>query len=174
LLKDTDTLIFCPGIRTCGFAEIKMALKNKKCQIIATTIDTKGFKETKKIIEKTELSNRIHIKIEDVTKPLPYNNKYFDYIYARLILHYLTKQELDKTLKEFYRVLKPEGILFIVVRKKDCEVNKHNFEYDSNTKMTTYKFINSDKKSTPIQISRYFHTKNSISDHLKTAGFNIE
>ncbi len=115
LLEDTDVLVFCPGISTCGFAEIKMALQNKNRQIIATTLDTKGFEKTKKIIEQQGLSDQIRVKIEDVTKPMAYNDNYFDFIYARLILHYLTKQELDRTLTEFYRVLKPNGRVFIVV-----------------------------------------------------------
>ena len=174
LLKDTDLLIFCPGISTCGFAEIKMALQNKKRQIIATTIDTKGFGKTKKIIEQLKLSDRITIKNEDVTQPMPYNDKCFDFIYARLILHYLTKQELDKTLEEFYRILKPGGRVFVVVRKKDWEANSPNIEYDNNTKMVTYQLFDSDMKLTPRKVLRYLHTKDSISNHLKTAGFGIE
>ncbi|MCK5040101.1 MAG: class I SAM-dependent methyltransferase [Candidatus Aenigmarchaeota archaeon] len=174
LLKNTDLSIFSPGISTCGFAEIKMALQNKKRQIIATTIDTKGYEKTKKTINQLKLSNQIHVKIEDITKPIPYTNKYFDFIYARLILHYLTKQELDKTLKELHRVLKPNGRIFIVVRKKDWEANTINSEYNNNTKMTTYPLLDSDRKHTPIKISRYLHTKNTISNHLKTAGFSIE
>ncbi|MCK4550478.1 MAG: class I SAM-dependent methyltransferase [Candidatus Aenigmarchaeota archaeon] len=174
LLRDTDLLIFCPGISTCGFAEIKMALQNKKRQIIATTIDAEGFGKTKKIIEQRGLSNRIQVKIENVTKPMPYDDKCFDFIYARLILHYLSKQELDKTLEEFYRILKPSGRVFIVVRKKDWEVNSPNTEYDNNTKMITYQLFDSDMKITPMNVSRYLHTKDSISNHLKTAGFSIE
>lgn len=174
LIKDTDVSVFCPGISTCGFAEIKMALQNYKRQIIATTIDAKGFEKTKKIIEYLGLSGRIHVKIEDVAKPMPYGDKYFDFIYARLILHYLTKRELDKTLREFHRVLKPGGKIFIVVREKDWEANTLNSEYDDNTKMTTYPLFDSDMKLTPMKVSRYFHTKDSISSHLKTAGFGIE
>lgn len=174
LLKDSDKLVFCPGISTCGFAEIKMALQNKKRQIIATTIDTKGFEKTKKIIEQQGLSNNIHVKIEDVTKPMPYADKYFDFIYARLILHYLTKQELDKTLQEFHRILKPNGRVFIVVRKKDWEANTLNSEYDDYSKMITYPLLDSDMKLTQMKVSRYLHTKDSISNHLKTAGFSIE
>lgn len=174
LVKNTDLLVFCPGISTCGFAEIKMALQNKKRRINATTIDAEGFRKTKNIIEKLGLSNRICVKIEDVTKPMPYGDNCFDFIYARLILYYLTKQELDRTLKEFYRVLKSNGRVFIVVRKKDWEANTKNSEYNSDTKMITYTLLDSDKKPTSKKISRYFHTKDSISKHLKAAGFNIE
>ncbi|MCK5474260.1 MAG: class I SAM-dependent methyltransferase [Candidatus Aenigmarchaeota archaeon] len=174
LIKDTDLLIFCPGISTCGFAEIKMALQNKKRQIIATTIDTEGFKKTKKITKQLNLSNRITVKNEDVAQPMPYHDKCFDFIYARLILHYLSKQELDKTLKEFYRILKPGGRVFIVVRKKDWEANTPNIEYNANTKMITYQLFDSNMKLTPKKVSRYLHTNDSISNHIKTAGFGIK
>ena len=174
LLKDTDFSIFCPGISTCGFAEIKIASQNKKRHIIATTIDVNGLKETKKIIEQLGLSDQIHIKNEDITQSMPYDDNYFDFIYARLILHYLTKQELDNTLKELYRVLKPSGRVFIVIRKKDWESKPLDSKYDTKTKMTTYTLLDSNMKPTPIKISKYFHTKDSISNHVKTAGFTIK
>ena len=174
LLEGTEVLVFCPGISTCGFAEIKMALQNKNRQIIATTIDTKGSEKTKKIIEQQGLSDRIQVKLEDVTKPMAYGDNYFDFIYARLILHYLTKQDLDRTLAEFYRVLKPNGRVFVVVRKKDWETNSPDSEYNEVTKMITYPVFDSNMKLTPRTASRYLHTKESISGHVKTAGFRIE
>lgn len=175
LLKDTDMLVFCPGISTGGFAEIKMALENKKRQIIATTIDTKGIEETKKIIKQTKLSDRIHARIEDITRPIPYDDNSFDFIYARLILHYLTKQELDRTLKELYRILKPAGRIFIVVRsKKDWEANLPDSLYNDDTCMLLYPILDSNMKYTQKKISRYFHTPHTISSHLKSAGFNIK
>ena len=72
---------------------------------------------------------------------MPYKNSTFDFIYARLVLHYLSKQQLNDALKEIHRVLKPNGILFIVARNnKEWELKKPEFiiSYDEKTNMTTY------------------------------------
>ncbi|MCK5333961.1 MAG: class I SAM-dependent methyltransferase, partial [Candidatus Aenigmarchaeota archaeon] len=90
-----------------------------------------------------------------------------------LILHYLTKQELDRTLAEFYRVLKPNGRVFIVVRKKDWESDSPDSKYHDDTGMITYPVFDSDMKPTSRTASRCLHTNESISGHVKTAGFNI-
>ena len=42
------------------------------------------------------LDTQIESKFEDVSQPLPYKDSYFDYAYARLVLHYLPKKALDK------------------------------------------------------------------------------
>ena len=65
----------------------------------------------------------------------------FDYVYARLVLHNLNKQQLSDALNEIYRVLKPNGKLFIVARNnKQWQLKKHEFviSYDEETNITTY------------------------------------
>lgn len=121
-----------------------------------------------------KLSGRIHARIEDITRPMLYDDKSFDFIYTRLILHYLTRQELDRTLKELYRILKPKGMIFIVVRsKKDWETNQPKAVYNDNTCMLTYPILDSSMEYTQKKTSRYFHSPHTISSHLKSAGFNI-
>ncbi len=141
LLKQTYTSILSIGISTGGSAEINMAQKCQNAQIIATTIDEKGLQFSNDKIKSHPEHARIQTKIEDVSKPMPYKNSTFDFIYARLVLHYLSKQQLNDALKEIHRVLKPNGILFIVARNnKEWELKKPEFiiSYDEKTNMTTY------------------------------------
>lgn len=129
------------GISTGGFAEICMAKKCPNAKIIATTIDKKGLKFSVEKMSKFQEFDRIEAKIEDVSKPMEYSDNTFDYVYARLVLHYLNKQQLNDALKEIYRVLKPNGKFFIVARNnKEWEISKKEFvlEYDEETNMTTY------------------------------------
>ncbi len=175
LIKDSDMQIFCPGISTGGFAEARIALQNPERHITATTIDKKGIARTKSIIKEMALAGRIDVRIEDVTKPMTYPDNHFDFIYARLILHYLSEDELDKTLKEFYRVMKPTGSVFIVVRATgDWEAKLKGSTYDSRTRMTTYPVYDSEGRDTGKTVSRYFHTVESVSGHVKSAGFRIK
>lgn len=115
LIESEDKNILSIGISTAGSAEIEMARKNPNSYIIATTIDNKGLEFTKSIIIQEGLQDRIELKIEDISKKLPYNDNYFDFIYARLVLHYLDNKQLEKSLSEIYRVMKYDSKFFIVV-----------------------------------------------------------
>jgi len=140
-LNKSMTNILSIGISTGGSAEISMAKKCPNAHIIATTIDEKGLAFSKEKMSQFKESKQIEAKIEDVSKPMSYKDNTFDYIYARLVLHYLNKQQLDNALNELYRVLKPNGKLFIVARNnKEWEISKKEFviDYDEETNITTY------------------------------------
>ncbi len=172
LLTGDDLLVFCPGISTGGFAEIRMALDNPGRKIIATTIDKEGIGKTKEILEKAGVGHQVEVRCEDVTKPMRYDDNSFDFIYARLLLHYLSRPDLDAALKEFYRILKPCGRVFIVVRSNDdWEANLDGSVYDEDTSLTTYPVYDSNLKKTDKTVARYFHSISTISSHLKEVGF---
>lgn len=167
-LSPTDKKIYSVGISTGGSAEIKMAQADRERYIIATTVDLAGHGYAKQCIRESGLSDQIEVKIEDVSQPLPYPNCHFDYIYARLVLHYLAKDALTAALAQLYRVLRPEGKIFIAVRSVDClEASDKAAKFDVLTGLTTY---SSGGKS----YSRYFHSQESIKEHLSLAGFAIK
>lgn len=133
LLNDADLMIYSVGISTGGVAEVRMAEQNPRRHIIATTIDTKGAAFAKEQIAERGFSEQIEVKIEDVAQPLSYQDSYFDFIYARLVLHYLPRHDLQRALQELKRVLKPEGRLFVIVRSDMCadaNTSKPGIEYD--------------------------------------------
>lgn len=167
-LSPRDKRVYSVGISTGGLAEIKMARSDRKRHIIATTVDLSGAECAKQCIRESGLSDQIEVKIEDVSQPLPYPDCHFDYIYARLVLHYLDKNALTSALTELYRVLRTEGKLFIAVRSVDCmEANDKAARFDALTGLTTY---SSGGKS----YSRYFHSQESIKESLSLAGFAIK
>ena len=168
ILSDQDLQIYSVGISTGGSAEIRMAEANPKRHIIATTIDSDGAVYAHEMIQEAKLDQRIEVKIEDITQPLPYDDGHFDFIYARLILHYLPKLKLVDALNELYRVLRAKGKIFVVVRSDQCvEANGPDAIFDSETGMTTY-------IAEGRSYSKYFHTEESIVQYLKEAGFHIE
>lgn len=133
--------ILSVGISTGGSAEINIARKCSNANIVATTIDEKGLQFSNEKLKNYKEAERITTKIEDVSKKMPYKDNTFDFVYARLVLHYLSKQQLEKALNEIYRVLKPGGKFFIVARnKKEWELTKPEFiiSYDEKTNLTTY------------------------------------
>jgi len=61
------------------------------------------------------LKNRITVNSVDISKPLPFGNDFFDVVYCNLSLHYFDDLTTDEVFKEIYRVLKPKGIVAILV-----------------------------------------------------------
>jgi ubiquinone/menaquinone biosynthesis C-methylase UbiE len=168
VLEEADQRIYSVGISTGGTAEMRMALSSKTRRIIATTIDEGGAAFAREEIEKAGLSGQIQVKLEDVAKPLPYADGYFDFVYARLVLHYLPKESLEQALGELHRVLKTRGRLFVAVRSAECfEVKCSSALYDPDTGMTTY-------MSNGHSYSRYFHSKDSIQNFLKSFNFSVQ
>ncbi len=141
LLDEKIENILSIGISTGGSAEVNFARKCPKAEIVATTVDEKGLEFTNEKLKAFEVGKRIVTKLEDVSKKMPYKDNTFDFVYARLILHYLTKQQLEDALSEIFRVLKPNGKFFVVARNnKEWELTKPEFiiSYDEETNITTY------------------------------------
>jgi ubiquinone/menaquinone biosynthesis C-methylase UbiE len=174
LLSDKDREVYSVGISTGGVAEIRLAEANPGRHIVATTGDEEGVAFARKFIYEKHLEHHIETKIEDVAEPLPYEDNHFDYIYARLVLHYLPKVKLDKALAELHRVLKPGGKLFVVVRSVNCPDAKDSKAiYDPETGLTTC--VHTDEQTGKTHTSvRYFHSEDSIREHIAKAGFTVE
>jgi predicted SAM-dependent methyltransferase len=167
-LRETDLSIYSAGISTVRAVEVEMA-KNNPCRtVIGSTIDQRGFETTSSIIDKIGLDNQVFVKFEDLRESLPYQEESFDYIYARLVLHYLSSQQLDFTLKNFYKILGSEGRIFVVVRSQKNISQIEGVSFNPETRLTT---IDHPEGSPEV---RYFHTPTTITEHLIKAGFIIE
>lgn len=174
-LRSTYESILSIGISTGGSAEIQMVKRHPDRHVIATTLDQNGLNQTQAIIQENKLQHQITCKLEDVSKPLPYPNTSFDFIYARLVLHYLDNQALKNTLAELYRILKPNGRFFIVVRSvKDWEIALPTTTYCEETGITTYPDYRTIDSPTPRYIKRRFHSPQSITHFLNSANFTID
>lgn len=166
LLSDQDKHIYSVGISTGGIAEIRMARALANRHIIATTIDPDGVNFAKNQIDQALLAEKIEVKIEDIAKPLPYADGFFDFVYARLVLHYLSKSDLENAIQELYRTLKSDGKMFVVVRSTDC-LEAQNGRYNPENGLTTYISKNGET------YSRFFHSQDSIRHYVSNAGFHI-
>ncbi len=173
-IRSNDLQIYSVGISTAGVTEIYMARANPNRHIIATTIDTEGVASTKLLVRDAHLENQIEVRHENVAQALPYSDETFDFVYARLVLHYLSKTELTHALVELKRILKTGGRLFVVVRSDTCPSAVQNrSNYDPLTGFTTY-ISKSNKNKSGILRKRFFHSESSISTFIKRAGLHID
>jgi SAM-dependent methyltransferase len=173
-LTQDDRNVYSVGISTGGVAEIRMAESDPERHIVATSVDAQGIELTKKYIADSHLETRIDVKIEDISEPLPYTDGHFDYIYARLVLHYLSEEKLRSALKELHRILKSGGKLFVVVRSVNCpDATRPEVQYDLVTKLTSGSFTD-EETGKLYTYSRYFHTEDSIGGYVTKAGFTLD
>jgi predicted SAM-dependent methyltransferase len=66
----------------------------------------------------------LDIRRRDVTKGLPFNDASVGYIYTSHMLEHLHKDDAIFVLKECYRVLKPKGVLRVLVPDLKIYVKK--------------------------------------------------
>lgn len=172
LIQGEHKKILSVGVSTAGFAEVRMALDDSERKIVATTLDEKGIEFTRDLVKKYGAENQIELRIEDISGDLSYENKSFNFVYARLVLHYLPKEKLKKALQNIFRLLTDAGELFVVVRSYDWESEVAGASYDTETGLTTYPTL--DLENNVIKSStRHLQTVGSISSFLREAGFTI-
>lgn len=169
LINNNMENVLSVGISTNGNAEIEMLNKNENLFIIGTTIDKKGIEKTKKIVLDKKIEDRFLLKLEDVRDKDIYEDDSFDYIYARLVLHYLTDSELNEVLKEFRRILKKDGLLYIVVRSDKCDEYINNLiKFDEKTGLSEHVTF------TGVVDKRRFHNYETITKSVTDAGLYIK
>ncbi len=175
LITENDVNILSIGTGISGSAEIEMTKKSPKSHIIATTIDEEGLNFTKNIVKEKGLEDRIELKIEDVSEKMPYKDEYFDFIYARLVFHFLNDEKLKKALAETYRVLKKNGKFYIVVRSvEEWEAKLEGTTFDKTTGLTRYPLFETIGTAKVKYLERRLHSKESISNFLTKSGFTID
>ena len=90
----------------CGTAHLTHWIKEKG-------FDVTGVEPSENML-KLATQNFPDIKIvNSIASALPFDDGYFDIIVSFEVLRYLDKKENIKSYKEFYRVLKPGGKIFI-------------------------------------------------------------
>jgi len=167
-----DIRILSVGISTAGRAEVEMALNHPSATIYATTVDRVGIEKAVTNVEVAGVSDRVTLALEDVREKSPNQDDSFDFIYARLIFHYLAASELDLALLELYRMLKAGGKLFVVVRAESNIPHDKPVEFSPETMITAIPHYD-DAGQVISWERRYFHSPETISSHLRKVGFAV-
>jgi ubiquinone/menaquinone biosynthesis C-methylase UbiE len=92
-------------------------LLGEKGAVYAVDLWDEGIESLKAAIRESDIPN-IHPIKADITKHIPLDNKSVDFCLMATILHDLSPEEQDATLKEVVRILKPDGVLALVEFKK--------------------------------------------------------
>lgn len=91
----------------CGFG------RNLKA-FLEYGLNTYGFDGSNELLKIAKAqAPKAKLQFLDLREKLPYEDNFFDAIWARNSLHHLEPHDLDQALNELRRVLKPNGIIFI-------------------------------------------------------------
>jgi SAM-dependent methyltransferase len=94
----------------CAYGRETASLAGKGFKVVGIDLSTILLRRAR------ELYPDLSFKKADV-RSLPFPNGSFDGIWANAILLHLNDDDINKTLREFYRVLKPNGRIFISFKK---------------------------------------------------------
>jgi len=96
----------------CGTATLAILLKRMHPNIAIVGID--GDSDVLNIARKKAAKASLDITLElGIAFELPCATNYFDHVFSSLLFHHLTTENKRRTLKEIFRVLKPEGELHV-------------------------------------------------------------
>ncbi len=100
----------------CGAGRHTVYLAKCGFDVYGIDISNEGIKITKRRLKKQGL--KTHLKIGDIHKKLPYKDNFFDAIISVRVLNHGRIRDIRRAIKEIKRVLKPNGLIFITVRKE--------------------------------------------------------
>lgn len=151
-----------------GFYSIPLAVKGH--EIIILDVSEKMLKKARENAEKSNVTERVRTILGDIDH-LNFPNSYFDVILCHLAFGHVSNA--SRTLREFYRVLKNDGILSLTVSNKHFysirESLRGNF-LKAERILRTKNFFVSPRKSIP-EIRTF--TKDEIVSLCKDANLKI-
>jgi ubiquinone/menaquinone biosynthesis C-methylase UbiE len=100
----------------CGTGRHLVYLAKHSFDVYGIDISKHGIEIAKKWLKKENL--KVHLKIGDIYKRLPYKDDFFDAIVSIKTIHHGKIASIRKLIKEMERVLKPKGLIFITVTKR--------------------------------------------------------
>jgi predicted SAM-dependent methyltransferase len=87
------------------------------------------------------------VKVVDLTKGIPFSDNSFDVVYHSQVLEHIPKEKAEYFIKECYRVLKPNGIIRVVVPDLENIVDEYkrllaeNIENPTDLSRANYEWI---------------------------------
>jgi ubiquinone/menaquinone biosynthesis C-methylase UbiE len=96
----------------CGTGNLALKIKERRAEVVGLD----NCKEALDIYQKKDPTAKI--VLADLREKLPFPDNYFDKIASNNTLYIIPKEKQLDTLKELYRILKPNGKIVIVNPKK--------------------------------------------------------
>ena len=96
----------------CGTGTLALLLKTQypKATVVGIDGDSTILNLARRKFEKSEVSIQLN---KGLSYELPYGDREFDVVMSSLFFHHLSREMKERTAKEMYRVLRPDGMIHI-------------------------------------------------------------
>jgi ubiquinone/menaquinone biosynthesis C-methylase UbiE len=102
----------------CGEGNDSIYFAEQGHTILATDFSTVAIEQN----DKRWTHPNLTFRVQDISKPLQFDDASFDVVYARLSLHYFTNDTTTDIFREITRVLKPGGLLCFMCKSTDDHI----------------------------------------------------
>ncbi len=125
----------------CGAGGNLVYLAKRGFEVYGIDIAKEGIKVAKDWLKENNL--HANLKVGNVYKKLSYKDNFFDAVISVRVLHHARIEDIRRAIKNVERVLKPNGLIFITVRKKIAKKDRLKFKLMASR---TYAPIEGDEK----------------------------
>ena len=112
----------------CGQGQDSRLFASKGYEVVAADFSSEALRYAQ---EKTpdDLKGKIEYREADLSKPIEQPDASFDVVYSHLASHYFDEATTQKLFDEYYRILKPGGVLVLLLN------SVHDSEIPGGTKL---------------------------------------
>ncbi len=103
----------------CGSGRHAIHFARRGFEVHGFDEDEEVLQWAKQLLERENL--KAHLRVWDMTKPLPYENSMFDAVVAARVIHHTYVENIARIALEIDRVLKQDGLLFLQVPAYESE-----------------------------------------------------
>lgn len=118
-------------------------------EVLSTDLESGVLEKSKSQVPSSQI---LETEVVDLREPLPFRDMSFDVVYAHLSLHYFDSDTTQKIMDEIYRVLKPGGIVALLVNS----VNDPEFGTGTKIEEEFFEVGNKMKRFFSIDSTRQF------------------
>ncbi|WP_158630174.1 methyltransferase domain-containing protein [Cohnella sp. AR92] len=126
----------------CGTGRHVVFLASEGYDVTGIDFSKEGLHYTAQRLEQLNLSAEL---VQGSIVTLPFENESFDGVISISVIYYFIKADVQRVIDELYRVLKPGGKAFIVVRALDDKRYGQGIEVEPNTYVMDNDFSNEEK-----------------------------
>lgn len=157
----------------CGYGQWTVSLSNFNTNVCALDLDLNKIKIAKKIINPQQ--NQPLFQVGSIEN-LPFNDNQFDAVFSYSVIYWT---DYKKTLKEFFRVLKPAGKVYFVTNGLGWSIfnlftghsSAPNFSARKHALKTIFETIKYTLTNNRKPGQSLFMTPKQIINYLKEVGF---
>ena len=162
----------------CGAGRHALYFAQMGFQVYGFDKSASAIKQAKEALKRENL--HAHLKVWDMTNPLPYEDSFSDAIIATRVMHHTYTEKVNHIAQEINRVLKKGGHLFLQVpayRRQEPKEKQEGWKF-TEPEPRTYVALNGEEKGIPHhyftrqELSKLFPNYTTIQIHRETEHYH--